>query len=50
MPGCSVEHCLKQFFVAEQLENYKCSHCWHTAAEKYVSAMDENEVTLVYTL
>lgn len=43
MPGCSVEHCLKQFFVAEQLENYKCSHCWHTAAEKYVSAMDENE-------
>ncbi|XP_006357345.1 ubiquitin carboxyl-terminal hydrolase 27 [Solanum tuberosum] len=43
MPGCSVEHCLKQFFVAEQLENYKCSHCWHTAAVKYVSAMDENE-------
>ncbi|PHU04765.1 Ubiquitin carboxyl-terminal hydrolase 27 [Capsicum chinense] len=43
MPGCSVEHCLKQFFVAEQLEHYKCSHCWHTAAVKYVSAMDENE-------
>ncbi|CAN4114214.1 unnamed protein product [Withania somnifera] len=43
MPGCSVEHCLKHFFVAEQLENYKCSHCWHTAAVKYVSAMDENE-------
>ncbi|XP_075081087.1 ubiquitin carboxyl-terminal hydrolase 27 isoform X2 [Nicotiana tabacum] len=43
MPGCSVEHCLKQFFVAEQLENYKCSHCWHIAAVKFVSAMDENE-------
>ncbi|XP_055832869.1 ubiquitin carboxyl-terminal hydrolase 27 isoform X2 [Solanum dulcamara] len=43
MPGCSVEHCLKQFFVAEQLENYKCSHCWHTAAVMYISAMDENE-------
>nr|XP_016508097.1 PREDICTED: ubiquitin carboxyl-terminal hydrolase 27-like isoform X1 [Nicotiana tabacum] len=43
MPGCSMEHCLKQFFVAEQLENYKCSHCWHIAAIKFVSAMDENE-------
>nr|XP_018629610.1 ubiquitin carboxyl-terminal hydrolase 27 isoform X4 [Nicotiana tomentosiformis] len=43
MPGCSVEHCLKQFFVAEKLENYKCSHCWHIAAVKFVSAMDENE-------
>ncbi|KAJ8544090.1 hypothetical protein K7X08_028601 [Anisodus acutangulus] len=43
MPGCSVEHCLKQFFVAEQLEHYKCSHCWHIAAIKFTSAMDENE-------
>ncbi|XP_060183967.1 ubiquitin carboxyl-terminal hydrolase 27 isoform X1 [Lycium barbarum] len=46
MPGCSVEHCLKQFFVAEQLENYKCSHCWHIAAIKFVSAMDENEAVV----
>ncbi|MCD7451980.1 hypothetical protein HAX54_014506 [Datura stramonium] len=43
MPGCSVEHCLNQFFVAEQLESYKCSHCWHIAAVKYVSVMDEDE-------
>ncbi|XP_057500362.1 ubiquitin carboxyl-terminal hydrolase 27 isoform X1 [Actinidia eriantha] len=43
MPGCSVEDCMKKFFVAERLENYCCSHCWHGAAIKYLSSMDEYE-------
>ncbi|KAF5960365.1 hypothetical protein HYC85_001574 [Camellia sinensis] len=44
MPRCSLEDCLKQFFVAERLENYCCSHCWHVAAMKYLSSMAENEI------
>ncbi|CAK9187833.1 unnamed protein product [Ilex paraguariensis] len=44
--GCSVEDCLKQFFVAEKLENYCCSHCWHTAAIKYLSLLDESETDI----
>ncbi|KAK3027644.1 hypothetical protein RJ639_040251 [Escallonia herrerae] len=46
MAGCSVKDCLKQFFVAEQLENYYCSHCWHTAAVKYLALEDVNETDI----
>ncbi|CAH9109759.1 unnamed protein product [Cuscuta europaea] len=34
---CRVEDCLRRFLVAEQLESYYCSHCWHIAAIKYAS-------------
>ncbi|XAR73251.1 Ubiquitinyl hydrolase 1 [Bertholletia excelsa] len=44
IPGCSLEDCLRQFFTAERLENYYCSHCWHAAAIKYLSLKDENEI------
>ncbi|KAG5545432.1 hypothetical protein RHGRI_017798 [Rhododendron griersonianum] len=44
MPGCSLEDCLRKFFLAERLENYSCCHCWHGAAAiMYLSSMDENE-------
>lgn len=37
MAGCTLEDCLKRYFVAERIENYCCSNCWHTAAIEYVS-------------
>ncbi|XP_073153929.1 ubiquitin carboxyl-terminal hydrolase 27 isoform X2 [Henckelia pumila] len=37
--GCTLEDCLKRFFAAEYLENYRCCHCWHNAAIKYVCAV-----------
>ncbi|KAH6791518.1 ubiquitin-specific protease 27 [Perilla frutescens var. hirtella] len=37
MAGCTLEDCLKRYFVAEHIENYCCSNCWHTAAIEYVS-------------
>lgn len=43
IPGCSVEDCLKRFFVSERLENYFCNHCWHVGAMKYLSLMGEHE-------
>ncbi|KAK9062258.1 hypothetical protein SSX86_019444 [Deinandra increscens subsp. villosa] len=43
MPGCSIEDCLKRFFVAERLENYFCTHCWHATAVKYLSLLNKNE-------
>ncbi|XP_024961146.1 ubiquitin carboxyl-terminal hydrolase 27 isoform X2 [Cynara cardunculus var. scolymus] len=42
IPGCSIDDCLKQFFVAERLENYFCTHCWHATAIKY-SLLKQNE-------
>ncbi|KAL3020998.1 hypothetical protein AAZX31_05G174400 [Glycine max] len=44
--GCTLVDCLKQFIVAEHVENYRCSHCWHNAAIKYLSIMEGNEVEL----
>ncbi|KAJ1412913.1 Ubiquitin specific protease, conserved site [Sesbania bispinosa] len=44
--GCTLVDCLKQFIVAEHVENYHCSHCWHNAAIKYLSLMEGNEVEL----
>lgn len=44
--GCTLVDCLKQFIVAEHVENYHCSHCWHNAAIKYLSVMEGNEVEL----
>ncbi|KAH1251156.1 Ubiquitin carboxyl-terminal hydrolase 27 [Glycine max] len=41
--GCTLVDCLKQFIVAEHVENYRCSHCWHNAAIKYLSIMEGNE-------
>ncbi|KAL2498688.1 Ubiquitin carboxyl-terminal hydrolase 27 [Abeliophyllum distichum] len=46
MAGCSLEDCLEQFFVAEHIENYCCSHCWHSAAIKYVSAVAEDKTDI----
>ncbi|XP_022851229.1 ubiquitin carboxyl-terminal hydrolase 27 isoform X2 [Olea europaea var. sylvestris] len=43
MEGCSLEDCLNHFLVAEHLENYCCSHCWHNAAIKYVSTVAEDK-------
>ncbi|KAI3798562.1 hypothetical protein L1987_33839 [Smallanthus sonchifolius] len=43
MPGCSIKDCLKQFFVAEQLENYFCTYCWHTTALKFSFLLNKNE-------
>ncbi|XP_042025553.1 ubiquitin carboxyl-terminal hydrolase 27 [Salvia splendens] len=37
MAGCTLEDCLKRYFVAEHIENYYCSNCWHKAAIEYVS-------------
>lgn len=44
--GCTLEECLKQFIVAEHIENYNCSHCWHNAAIKYLSLMEGDKVEL----
>ncbi|KAK7318501.1 hypothetical protein RJT34_03203 [Clitoria ternatea] len=44
--GCTLADCLKQFIVAEHVENYRCSHCWHKAAIKYLSVMEGNEIEL----
>ncbi|KAJ4966921.1 hypothetical protein NE237_018770 [Protea cynaroides] len=41
--GCTVEDCLKQFTVAEYLENYRCNRCWHIAALKYLSSIERSE-------
>ncbi|KAI3451051.1 hypothetical protein Pfo_007716 [Paulownia fortunei] len=46
MAGCTLEDCLKQFFVAEHVENYCCSNCWHTAAIEYVSAFAEDKTDI----
>ncbi|KAG8642940.1 hypothetical protein MANES_12G145600v8 [Manihot esculenta] len=43
MAGCTLEECLKQFIVAEQVENYNCSHCWHIAAMKFLSLKGAKE-------
>ncbi|PWA89376.1 ubiquitin-specific protease 27 [Artemisia annua] len=43
IPGCSIEDCLERFFVAERLENYFCTHCWHTTALRYLSLLNKNE-------
>ncbi|XP_015955951.1 ubiquitin carboxyl-terminal hydrolase 27 [Arachis duranensis] len=44
--GCALLDCLKQFIVAEHVENYHCHYCWHNAAIKYLSLMERNEVEL----
>ncbi|KAH1032779.1 hypothetical protein J1N35_044953 [Gossypium stocksii] len=44
MAGCTLEDCLWQFVLAEKLENYYCSHCWHSAAIKFLSCKGANEV------
>ncbi|GAV88303.1 UCH domain-containing protein [Cephalotus follicularis] len=44
--GCTLEDSMKQFTVAEQVENYRCSHCWHIAAIKYLSSIGENKTEI----
>ncbi|XP_031250210.1 ubiquitin carboxyl-terminal hydrolase 27 isoform X2 [Pistacia vera] len=46
MFGCTLEDCLKQFVIAEQVENYRCNHCWHIAGIKYLSAMGATEMEI----
>ncbi|KAK8638213.1 hypothetical protein V6N13_136653 [Hibiscus sabdariffa] len=46
MAGCTLEDCLWQFVLAEKLDNYYCSHCWHGAAVKYLSCRGESEVEI----
>lgn len=46
MAGCTVEDCLRQFIVAEQVENYHCHSCWHIAATKYLSLRSGNEAEI----
>ncbi|XP_057972200.1 ubiquitin carboxyl-terminal hydrolase 27 [Malania oleifera] len=46
LAGCTLEDCLKRFVVAEQLENYHCSHCWHIAAVKYLSSLNASETEI----
>ncbi|XP_043725136.1 ubiquitin carboxyl-terminal hydrolase 27 [Telopea speciosissima] len=41
--GCTVEDCLKQFTVAEYIENYHCNRCWHIAGLKYLSSIERSE-------
>ncbi|CAH9142848.1 unnamed protein product [Cuscuta epithymum] len=43
---CRVEDCLRRFLVAEQLESYYCSHCWHIAAIKYASKIIVDEIAV----
>ncbi|KAE8677316.1 Cationic amino acid transporter 8 [Hibiscus syriacus] len=43
----SLEDCLWQFVLAEKLENYYCSHCWHSAAIKYLSC-GANEILCLH--
>ncbi|KAK6922896.1 Peptidase C19, ubiquitin carboxyl-terminal hydrolase [Dillenia turbinata] len=43
MAGCTLEDCLKRFVVAERVENYHCSNCWHLAAIKYLSTLGRSE-------
>ncbi|XP_011100068.1 ubiquitin carboxyl-terminal hydrolase 27 [Sesamum indicum] len=44
--GCTLEDCLKKFFVAELVENYCCSNCWHTAAIDYLSGLAEDKTDI----
>ncbi|XP_058759053.1 ubiquitin carboxyl-terminal hydrolase 27-like [Vicia villosa] len=44
--GCTLVDCLKQFIVAEHIENYHYRHCWHNAAIKYLSFMEGDKVEL----
>ncbi|XP_038901491.1 ubiquitin carboxyl-terminal hydrolase 27 [Benincasa hispida] len=44
--GCTLLDCLKQFFAAEKVENYRCSHCWHNAGLKYLSSMGASEMEI----
>ncbi|KAK9272063.1 hypothetical protein L1049_002432 [Liquidambar formosana] len=46
MAGCTMEDCLKQFIVAEEVENYRCNQCWHIAAMKYLSSVDGSETDI----
>ncbi|KQJ82633.1 ubiquitin carboxyl-terminal hydrolase 27 [Brachypodium distachyon] len=39
--GCTLVDCLKHFTVLEHIDNYRCDHCWHSAAAKYFSRQSE---------
>ncbi|PON52282.1 Ubiquitinyl hydrolase [Trema orientale] len=51
MDQCCLEDCLKKFTVAEQVENYHCTSCWHIAGIKYLSSIgaDEKEIEKLWT-
>ncbi|KAL3818824.1 hypothetical protein ACJIZ3_004729 [Penstemon smallii] len=46
MAGCALEDCFKQFFVAENLKNYCCSNCWHTAAIEYLLRFAQDKANI----
>ncbi|XVF79275.1 hypothetical protein PTKIN_Ptkin14bG0208500 [Pterospermum kingtungense] len=46
VPGCTLKDCLRQFVLAEKVENYHCSHCWHIAAMEYLSSTGANKMEL----
>nr|CAH66407.1 OSIGBa0093L02.3 [Oryza sativa] len=39
--GCSLVDCLEHFTALEHLDNYRCDHCWHNVAAKYLSLKSE---------
>ncbi|XVE52939.1 hypothetical protein DITRI_Ditri02bG0164500 [Diplodiscus trichospermus] len=46
MAGCTLEDCIRQFVLAEKVENYYCSHCWHIAAIKYLFSTGASEMEI----
>ncbi|GER35111.1 ubiquitin carboxyl-terminal hydrolase [Striga asiatica] len=46
MAGCTLEDCLKNFFMAEHVENYCCNNCWHNAAIEYSSVFAEDKTVV----
>ncbi|KAM6590680.1 hypothetical protein CsatA_013285 [Cannabis sativa] len=46
MVGCTLEDCLKQFTEAEQVENYRCSSCWHIAGIRFLTAIGADETKI----
>ncbi|WCJ31709.1 Ubiquitin carboxyl-terminal hydrolase 27 [Euphorbia peplus] len=46
MVGCTLEDCLKRFTIADQVENYNCSNCWHIAAINFLSLRGAKETDI----
>lgn len=39
--------CLEHFAALEHLDNYRCDHCWHNVAAKYLSLKSEVDEVVV---
>ncbi|CAM8948063.1 unnamed protein product [Rhodiola kirilowii] len=44
--GCTLEHCLKQYIAAEEVDGYKCDNCWHIAAMECLSVANGKETDI----